>query len=173
MAKGDRAEASTATSARTKPSNKPNNKTSDRPTKAATKSAKPTKSDKTAPSAAKNTPKLRERFSRQIMKIGFIRRRYVKRMLRYLDKSKEKGRRLPPELFELQRYLSQVPKAQRAERLEEAITAQQTDETIGNRDLRRASANQNRLSGRSTSRYRPGAPPRSMQPGPRPSKRPR
>lgn len=167
MAKGDKADASTATSTRTKTS-----KTTSRPA-STTRPSKPTKSDKTAPSAATNTPKLRERFSRQIMKIGFIRRRYVKRMLRYLDKSKEKGKRLPPELFELQRYLSQVPKAQRAERLEEAITAQQNDEVMGNRDLRRASANQNRLSGRSTSRYRPGSPPRSMQPGPRPSKRPR
>lgn len=171
MAKGDRADASTATSARTKTSN--TSKTTSRPA-GTTRPGKSTKSERTNPSsAATNKPKLRERFSRQLMKIGFIRRRYVKRMLRYLDKSKEKGRRLPPELYELQRYLSQVPKAQRAERLEEAITAQQNDEVLGNRDLRRASANQNRLSGRSSSRYRPGAPPRSIQPGPRPSKRPR
>ena len=133
-----------------------------------TKSQKSQKSESKAPK-----PKIQERISRQLMKVGFFRRRYVKRMIKYIDKSKAKGKRLPPEMFELQRFLSQVPKAQRAERLEEAITAQRTEEPLGNRDLRRASANQSRHSGRGGNRYRPGAPPRSMQPGPRPSKRPR
>jgi hypothetical protein len=140
---------------------------------AKTKSEK-TKSEKTQMKpASKPKPKLQERISRQLMKVGFFRRRYVKRMIKYIDKSKEKGKRLPPELYELQRFLSQVPKAQRAERLEEAITAQRADEPLGNRDLRRASSNQTRQSGRGGNRYRPGSPPRSMQPGPRPSKRPR
>jgi hypothetical protein len=130
------------------------------------------KSEKTQKTPA-SKPKLQERISRQLMKVGFFRRRYVKRMIKYIDKSKEKGKRLPPELYELQRFLSQVPKAQRAERLEEAITAQRADEPLGNRDLRRASSNQTRQSGRGGNRYRPGSPPRSMQPGPRPSKRPR
>jgi hypothetical protein len=134
-----------------------------------TKAGKSDKSQQTKQSK----PKIQERFSRQLMKVGFFRRRYVKRMIRYIDKSKAKGKRLPPELYDLQRFLSQVPKGQRAERLEEAITAQQTDEPIGNRDLRRSSANQNRLSGRGPGHYRPGAPPRSMQPGPKPPKRPR
>lgn len=133
----------------------------------------PTKSDRTQAGSRPAKAPLRERVSRQLMRVGFLRRRYVKRMLRYLDKSKEKGRRLPPEMFELQRYLSQVPKAQRANRLEEAITAQQNGEAVGNRDLRRASANQSRMSGRGSNRYRPGMPPRSMMPGPRPPKRPR
>jgi hypothetical protein len=131
-----------------------------------------TKSEKTQQKSAPK-PKLQERISRQLMKVGFFRRRYVKRMIKYIDKSKEKGKRLPPELYELQRFLSQVPKAQRAERLEEAITAQRSEEPLGNRDLRRASSNQSRQSGRGGNRYRPGSPPRSMQPGPRPSKRPR
>ena len=130
------------------------------------------KSEKTQKKPA-SKPKLQERISRQLMKVGFFRRRYVKRMIKYIDKSKEKGKRLPPELYELQRFLSQVPKAQRAERLEEAMTAQRADEPLGNRDLRRASSNQTRQSGRGGNRYRPGSPPRSMQSGPRPSKRPR
>ncbi len=141
----------------------------------APKTSPKTKSDKsqTAKKSKEPKPKLQERFSRQMMKIGFFRRRYVKRMIKYIDKSKAKGKRLPPELFELQRFLARVPKGERAERLEEAITAQQTEEPLGNRDLRRASANQNRLSGRGANRYRPGSPPRSMQPGPKPPKRPR
>lgn len=132
-----------------------------------------TKSERTRPEALEKKPSVRERVSRTMLRVGFIRRRYIKRMLRYIDKSKEKGRRLPPELFDLSRMLSQVPKEQRAERLEEVITAQQAGFTVGNRDLRRAQDNQARQSGRGGNRYRPGMPPRSMVPGPRPPKRPR
>ncbi len=116
---------------------------------------------------------VRRRVGDRIMKIGFLRRRYVKRMIRYIDKSKNKGRRLPPEMLELSRFLAQVPRDQRAEKLEEAIVAQQQGAEAYNRDLRRAAANQQRRSGKGAGGYRPGAPPRSVQPGPRPSKRPR
>lgn len=116
---------------------------------------------------------LRQRVSERAMKVGFLRRRYVKRLIRYIDKSKKKGRRLPPEMMDLSRFLAQVPREQRAEKLEEAIVAQQQGDESFNRDLRRAAANQQRRSGKGAGGYRPGAPPRSMQPGPRPSKRPR
>jgi hypothetical protein len=133
-----------------------------------------TKSDRTRPGAQADTKRsVRERFSQRMMSIGFMRRRYVKRMLKYMDKSKEKGRRLPPELFELQRFLARVPKEQRAEKLEEVITAQRKEEAIGNRDLRRASVNQTRHSGRGGNRYRPGMPARSLQQGPKVPKKPR
>jgi hypothetical protein len=141
--------------------------------KAASQAAK-TKSDRTratAPAEVKRS--LRERMSQRMMRIGFMRRRYVKRMLKYMDKSKEKGRRLPPELFELQRFLSKVPKDQRAAKLEEVIVAQRTEEALGNRDLRRASVNQSRHSGRGGNRYRPGMPARSLQQGPKVPKKPR
>jgi hypothetical protein len=133
-----------------------------------------TKSDRTRPGAqvdAKRT--LRERMSQRMLSIGFMRRRYVKRMLKYMEKSKEKGRRLPPELWELQRFLAQVPKEQRAEKLEEVIAAQRTQESLGNRDLRRASVNQSRQSGRGGNRHRPGMPARSLQQGPKVPKKPR
>lgn len=116
---------------------------------------------------------MRQRVGARMMKVGFLRRRYVKRVIRYIDKSKKKGRRLPPEMMDLQRFLSQVPKEQRAKRLEEAILAQESGDESFNRDLRRAAANQQRRSGKGAGGYRPGAPPRSMAPGPRPSKKPR
>jgi len=116
---------------------------------------------------------MRQRMSERVMKIGFLRRRYIKRVLKYIDKTKAKGKELPPEMADLARYLSAVPKAQRAERFEEAILAQQSDSEPFNRELRRAAANQNRRSGKGAGGYRPGSPPRSMQPGPRPSKKPR
>jgi hypothetical protein len=133
-----------------------------------------TKSDRTRPGFQQDEKRsMRERISQRMRRIGFMRRRYVKRMLKYMEKSKEKGRRLPPEMFELQRFLSQVPKEQRAARLEEVITAQRTEEPLGNRDLRRASANQTRHSGKGGNRYRPGMAPRSLQQGPRAPKKPR
>jgi hypothetical protein len=133
-----------------------------------------TKSERTRPGAqAEAKRSIRERMSQRVLSIGFMRRRYVKRMLKYIDKSKEKGRRLPPELFELQRFLSQVPKEQRAGKLEEVIAAQRTQESLGNRDLRRASVNQSRQSGRGGNRHRPGMPARSLQQGPKVPKKPR
>lgn len=116
---------------------------------------------------------IRRRISERAMKIPFLRRRTVKRMIKYIDKSKEKGRRLPPEMQELSRFLARVPKADRAKRLEEALLAQQSAESgeqAFNRDLRRAAANQQRRSGKNPAGYRPGSLPRSQQPGRKPSK---
>lgn len=110
--------------------------------------------------------------TRAILKIGFVRRWYVRRMLKYIDKSKAKGRKLPPELLELNRFLSRLPAEQRAEALEQAMTMDQEGDEFGNRDLRRAAAQQQRQSGQGGGRYRPGLPPRSTWPE-RPPKRPR
>jgi hypothetical protein len=140
-------------------------------------SAPRTKSDRTRPGMmqAEGKRSVRERMSQRMLTVGFMRRRYVKRMLKYLDKSKEKGRRLPPEMYQLQRFLSQVPKDERAAKLEEVITSQSkgNEEALGNRDLRRASLNQTRQSGRGGNRYRPGMAPRSLQQGPKAPKKPR
>jgi hypothetical protein len=116
---------------------------------------------------------LRARASQRIMKVGFFRRRYIKRLLKYLDKSKAKGRPIPAELEQLSEFLDKVPKPMREKRLEEAILAQQEGGEAYNRELRRAAANQQRRSGKGAGGYRPGAPPRSLQQGPRPSRKPR
>ena len=103
--------------------------------------------------------------SQRLMRVGFFRRMYIKRMLRYVDKSKEKGRKLPPEFAEMARFLSRVPKNKRFEALEDAIMTQQTGgyEAMG-RDLRRAAAAQQRRSGKGHG-YRPGMPPGAIQQG--------
>jgi hypothetical protein len=115
------------------------------------------------PQADDGKKKLRARVSDRMMKVPFFRRRYAKRLIKYIDKSKAKGRALPPEFAELQRFLAQVPKDQRAQKFEEALTHQQTEEPVS-RDMRRAAANQQRRSGKNPAGYRPGAPPRSLQP---------
>jgi hypothetical protein len=96
------------------------------------------------------------------------RRWYIKRTLKFIDRSRAKGRRLPEGLTETARQLGRVPKQRRAEMLEQAILAEREMPTTG-REFRRAAARQ-RLSTRSDTRYRPGRPPgagRQARPRPR------
>ena len=88
------------------------------------------------------------------MGIGFLRHFYVRRLLRFMEKSKTKGRTLPPDLARLQQMLARLPEKKRAEALEAALLAD-PDETPS-REMRRAATRQDRL--RSDGRgYRSGA----------------
>ncbi len=113
--------------------------------------------------------RIRTSISRRVMKVSFIRNWYIKRTLKFIDKSKEKGRRLPPDLADMNRALSRVPKAQRAKVLAEAMEAGQEGLADTSRAYRRAAENQNRQSGRGRGRTRPGLPPGAMQQGRRKS----
>jgi hypothetical protein len=113
--------------------------------------------------------RIRTSISRNVMKISFVRNWYIKRTLKFIDKSKEKGRRLPPEMADMNRALSKVPKAQRAKVLAEAMEAGQEGLQDTSRAYRRAAENQNRQSGRGRGRTRPGLPPGAMQQGRRKS----
>lgn len=126
-----------------------------------------------APGGDDAKPGLRARASQRMLKVGFMRRRYAKRLVRYIDRQKAKGRPLPPEFAELERFLAQVPKAERAQRFEEALALQQADELPVGREMRRAAANQQRRSGKNPAGYRPGAAPRSLQARPPKGGRPR
>lgn len=105
------------------------------------------------------TPKrgVRARASQRLLRWGRFRRWYIKRTLRFIDRSKEKGRRLPEGMAETARQLSRVPKQRRADALEEAILAERDLPEMG-REYRRAASRQ-RLSTRSDTRYRQGRPP--------------
>lgn len=116
---------------------------------------------------------LRAKASQRMLKIGFMRRRYAKRLVRYIDRQKAKGRPLPPQFADLERFLSQVPKEQRAQRFEEALAMQQADDLPIGREMRRAAANQQRRSGKNPAGYRPGSAPRALQPRPPKGSRPR
>jgi hypothetical protein len=63
--------------------------------------------------------------------------------------------------------LAKVPKAKRAEFIEESMIAGQVEETEMSRAMRRAVGNQGRQSGRGGGRTRPGLPPGAMQQGKR------
>ena len=107
--------------------------------------------------------RIRGAISRTMAKSPAIRRWQIRRLLKFIDKSKAKGRRLPPEYAEMARFLAKVPKAQRGEALEKAMEANQEGALGTSRDFRRAAAAQQRRSGQGGGRYRPGMPPGTIQ----------
>ncbi len=99
--------------------------------------------DKSAPEGEGKKRRIRTAVFRSIMRIGFLRHFYVRRLLRFMEKSKAKKRKLPPELFRLDQMLARLPPPKRAEALESALLAN-PDETPS-REMRRAAARQDRL----------------------------
>lgn len=106
--------------------------------------------------------RVRGAVGRTIARVPLLRRWQIRRTLKFIDKSKAKGRRLPPEFQEVSRFLAKVPKGQRAEVLEKAMEAN-TEGMAPSREYRRAAAAQQRKSGQGGGRYRPGMAPGSMQ----------
>ncbi|MGH9116166.1 MAG: hypothetical protein ACRDWW_10115 [Acidimicrobiales bacterium] len=104
--------------------------------------------------------KIQAAFSRVVMGIPLVRRWYVRRILKYIDKSKAKGRRLPENMMETAKFLARVPRGQREKALEEAFLANQQIPQMG-REYRRAAERQ-RLSGKGPGR-RPGLPPEARK----------
>ncbi|MDE3085337.1 MAG: hypothetical protein KGJ77_01115 [Acidobacteriota bacterium] len=128
--------------------------------------ARPAKKPKAAPKAAdpSGQPTTRRgRFFRRVMQIGPVRGFYARRLLRFLEKSKKKGRDLPDQLADLDEYLAKVPAKQRRELLEASLSGE-LDARAG-RAVRRAAGRQGRQKGRAAGGQRPGMPP---APGPRP-----
>jgi len=106
--------------------------------------------------------RIRGAIGRSLMKVSPVRRWYIRRMIKFIDKSRDKGQRLPPEFADMARFLAKVPKSERAAALEKAFQAQ--EQGVGtSRDFRRAAAAQQRRSGRGGGRYRPGLPPGALQ----------
>jgi hypothetical protein len=111
----------------------------------------------------KRTRRIWGSLSRRFLSVGFLRRWYIRRTLRYIDKYRDKGRPLPEGMEDLARYLARVPKYERAKKFEEAITTNQELENpqdLG-RQMRRATARQ-RKSGKGGG-YRPGLPPGTIK----------
>ncbi len=105
---------------------------------------------------ASDRPKgVRATITRGIVRVPFLRRLYVRRMLKFLERSKRKKRALPKELAELDIAMSKVPKDQRMAMLESALT--EGAQGSASRQMRRAADRQKRQSGRGGPRRRPGA----------------
>ena len=117
---------------------------------------------------AKNAPKnedqderkkrrIRGALGRGLMKVPALRHWYIRRTLKFIEKSKAKGRKLPEGMSEMARQLSQIPKDKREQALEDALLAEQEMPNMS-REFRRAAARK-RLSTTSDTRYRAGRPP--------------
>jgi len=92
---------------------------------------------------------MRRTFAKLVLKVPFLRRRYVRSVLRHLDEGGGK-KGLPPELQQLQRLLKQVPPPQREKTLESALlqglsgTLPSEPEQLPSRSMRRAAERQQR-----------------------------
>ena len=75
---------------------------------------------------------------RAMTKVPLFRRFYVRRILRFIEKSKAKGRPLPADLVRVDQMTAKLPKKKKEKLLEEAMLTSQTDE-IQSRELRRPS----------------------------------
>jgi hypothetical protein len=99
--------------------------------------------DKSAPEGEAKKRRIRTAVFRSIMRVGFLRHFYVRRLLRFMEKSKAKKRALPPELVRLDQMLSRLPPKKRVEALETALLA--SPDEAPSREMRRAASRQDRL----------------------------
>lgn len=88
--------------------------------------------------------RFQQAFTKLVARVPWMRRRYTRWILRYMEKSHKRGRTLPPELQRLERQLTKVPPAKRAEVLETALVTGNDPEAGGSRAVRRAMSRQNR-----------------------------
>jgi hypothetical protein len=99
--------------------------------------------DKSAPKGEGKKRGIRTAVFRRIMKVAFFRHFYLRRLLRFMEKSRTKGRALPPELQRLEQMLKRLPPPKRAEALESALMA--SPEEPVSREMRRAAERQERM----------------------------
>ncbi|MGA7417241.1 MAG: hypothetical protein WBW80_04550 [Acidimicrobiales bacterium] len=97
---------------------------------------------------------------KRLLKVGFIRRWYARRLLKFIQKSKDKHRPLPDHLVQVDAITRRLPKPQRAKKLEEMLVPQ--DEEDMGREFRRAAERQNRSKGHGGPGKRPGMPPQQV-----------
>jgi hypothetical protein len=105
----------------------------------------------------------RDRFWRRLLKVGAIRRWYVRRLLKVIDRSKAKRRGLSGDLARIDAMTRGMAPAERTRTVERML--QPMDEQQMSRELRRAMERQGRASGRGgASRRRPGMPAQRLAP---------
>lgn len=102
----------------------------------------------------------RDRFTRRMLRIGLVRRWYARRLVKYMEKSRKKQRKLPDHLVRLDQMTRRLPQPRRVATVEELITPG-ADEHFG-REFRRAAARQDRARGGRSGGRRPGMPPQAV-----------
>jgi hypothetical protein len=118
-----------------------------------------------APGKPKRLARVRAMPARIIGRTAWIRRRYARRLIRMMEKSRDKGRPLPENLQQLDRQLQRLPKGKRQEALERMLEMSGQPEMTPSRELRRAGNRQDRRSGRGGG-LRPGLGPNQRRRAP-------
>lgn len=110
--------------------------------------------DRSLPADAKKR-RVRTAVLRAVFRVRFLRHFYVRRILRFMEKSRAAHRPLPPELVRVDEMLRRLPPHKRAEALETALLAR-PDDAAPSRELKRAAARSERRRGTGQG-YRPGS----------------
>jgi hypothetical protein len=111
--------------------------------------------------------RLRDAPARFIGRHAWLRRRYARRILKTIDKFKDKGRTLPDNLSRLDRQLRNVPKPKRQQLVEQMMEMGSEEDVTTNRALRRAAGRQERQKGQRGGGVRPGTLPGQPRQRPR------
>lgn len=112
-----------------------------------------------APTKPRRLRKIREFPARLVGRTPWLRRRYARRIVRTIDKYKEKGRPLPESLTRLERQLRRVPGPKRQQLVEQMMEMGSDQDVSTNRALRRAAGRQERQKGQRGGGLRPGTLP--------------
>jgi len=107
--------------------------------------------------------RLREAPARFIARTPWLRRRQARRLVKTIEKYKDKGRPLPENMSRLERQLRRIPKQKRAEAVEQMMEMSVQPDQSTNRALRRASGRQDRQKGTKGGGLRPGTLPGQRQ----------
>ena|SRR5487761_1818829 len=116
-----------------------------------------------ASSAPTKRRRIRDFPARLIGRTAWLRRRYARRIIRTIDKYREKNRPLPENLQRLERQLRRVPQPKRQQVVEQMMEMSSDEDVTTNRALRRAAGRQERQKGTKGGGLRPGMPPGAQQ----------
>ena len=121
----------------------------------------------TAPTKRSLFRKVRELPARFIGRTPWLRRRYARRIVRSIDRYKEKRRPMPETLSRLEKQLRRVPPPKRQQVVEQMMEMGTDSDVTTNRALRRAAGRQERQKGQPGGGLRPGTLPGQPRQRPR------
>ena len=121
----------------------------------------------TAPTKRSIFRKARDLPARFIARTPWLRRRYARRIVRSIDRYKEKRRPMPETLSRLERQLRRVPPPKRQQVIEQMMEMGTDADVSTNRALRRAAGRQERQKGQRGGGLRPGTLPGQPRQRPR------
>jgi len=110
--------------------------------------------------STKERRRIRDLPGRLIARTPWLRRRYARRIVKTIEKYRQKGRPLPESLSRLERQLRSVPQPKRAQTVEQIMEmSAEQEQATPSRAMRRAAGRQERHKGSKGGGLRPGTLP--------------